>query len=203
MREAEAPERQMKRSLTALDLTALGIGAIIGTGIFALTGTAAAGEPATTAASHMTTPVINFIQSWISGAETVMGRPGAGPGRRLFLHDCGAGLRVCGALLRRAGLDDPGLGLGVHLFLRDLGRDRRMDHRLGFDPRICGRQHGGRGRMVGLLCEAVLQLVRARVSSLGGDRHEDCAASDREWWRRAAGLFVDGAPDDRRECLSR
>ncbi len=34
MREAAAPERQLKRSLTALDLTALGIGAIIGTGIF-------------------------------------------------------------------------------------------------------------------------------------------------------------------------
>ena len=80
VRESEAPERQMKRTLTALDLTALGIGAIIGTGIFALTGTAAAGEPATTAASHMTTPVINFIQSWFSGGETVMGRPGAGPG---------------------------------------------------------------------------------------------------------------------------
>ena len=41
IRESEAPERQMKRTLTALDLTALGIGAIIGTGIFALTGTAA------------------------------------------------------------------------------------------------------------------------------------------------------------------
>ena len=44
IRESEMPERKMKRSLTALDLTLLGIGAIIGTGIFALTGTAAAGE---------------------------------------------------------------------------------------------------------------------------------------------------------------
>jgi len=43
MAEAAAPERQMKRSLTAFDLTCLGIGAIIGSGIFALTGTAAAG----------------------------------------------------------------------------------------------------------------------------------------------------------------
>ena len=42
--EAAAPERQMKRSLSAFDLTCLGIGAIIGSGIFALTGTAAAGE---------------------------------------------------------------------------------------------------------------------------------------------------------------
>ena len=51
IRESEAPERQMKRSLTALDLTALGIGAIIGTGIFALTGTAAAGTSADVTAS--------------------------------------------------------------------------------------------------------------------------------------------------------
>ena len=34
----------LKRSLTALDLTLLGIGAIIGTGIFVLTGTAAANQ---------------------------------------------------------------------------------------------------------------------------------------------------------------
>ncbi len=79
MREAEAPERQMKRSLSALDLTALGIGAIIGTGIFALTGTAAAGEPATAVTSKLTTPVLNFIQSWIMHSDLVLGRPGAGP----------------------------------------------------------------------------------------------------------------------------
>jgi APA family basic amino acid/polyamine antiporter len=79
MRESEAPERQMKRTLSALDLTALGIGAIIGTGIFALTGTAAAGEQVSAATSQLTTPVLNFIQAWFSGAEVVLGRPGAGP----------------------------------------------------------------------------------------------------------------------------
>ena len=79
MREAEAPERKMKRSLSALDLTALGIGAIIGTGIFALTGTAAAGERVEAMTSQMTTPVLNFIQSWITHAPIVLGRPGAGP----------------------------------------------------------------------------------------------------------------------------
>src|SRR6188768_1973489 len=36
--------RSLKRSLTAWDLTLLGIGAIIGTGIFVLTGTAAANQ---------------------------------------------------------------------------------------------------------------------------------------------------------------
>jgi len=79
MRESEAPERQMKRSLSAFDLTALGIGAIIGTGIFALAGTAAAGEQASTATSQLTTPILNFIQSWIAQTDLVLGRPGAGP----------------------------------------------------------------------------------------------------------------------------
>ncbi len=79
MREAEAPERKMKRSLSALDLTALGIGAIIGSGIFALTGTAAAGERVETVASRVATPVINFIQSWLTHSAVHLGRPGAGP----------------------------------------------------------------------------------------------------------------------------
>ena len=43
MAEAAAPERQMKRALGPFALTCIGIGAIIGTGIFALAGTAAAG----------------------------------------------------------------------------------------------------------------------------------------------------------------
>jgi basic amino acid/polyamine antiporter, APA family len=77
MREAQAPERQLKRSLTALDLTALGIGAIIGTGIFGLTGTAAAGEQI--AASVWKTPLLNFLQAWMSHSEVAFGRPGAGP----------------------------------------------------------------------------------------------------------------------------
>ena len=78
MREAEAPERKMKRSLSAFDLTCLGIGAIIGSGIFALTGTAAAGER-TQQLDWLHTPVINFIQSWLMHSELAMGRAGAGP----------------------------------------------------------------------------------------------------------------------------
>ena len=77
MAEAAAPERQMKRALGPFALTCIGIGAIIGTGIFALAGTAAAGEQL--AASIWKTPVLNFIQSWMSHAPLVFGRPGAGP----------------------------------------------------------------------------------------------------------------------------
>ncbi|MEY2482175.1 MAG: basic amino acid/polyamine antiporter, family [Verrucomicrobiota bacterium] len=78
MREAAAPERQMKRSLGAFDVTCLGIGAIIGAGIFALAGTAAAGEQVASA-SFMKTPVLNYIQSLLAHTELVMGRPAAGP----------------------------------------------------------------------------------------------------------------------------
>src|SRR4051794_32150769 len=41
--DAEAPESRLKRTLGPLDLTALGIGAVIGAGIFSSTGSAAAG----------------------------------------------------------------------------------------------------------------------------------------------------------------
>src|SRR5258708_32868519 len=42
--DSAAPERQLKRSLGAFDVVMLGIGAIIGAGIFATIGTAAAGD---------------------------------------------------------------------------------------------------------------------------------------------------------------
>src|SRR6266542_3800059 len=77
MAEAAAPERQLKRALSAFDLTCIGIGAIIGAGIFALAGTAAAGEQIE--ASIWKTPVLNFIISHLTHAELVFGRPGAGP----------------------------------------------------------------------------------------------------------------------------
>lgn len=70
--EAYRPERELKRELTAIDLVAFGIGAIIGSGIFALTGTAAAGQ---TSPVHdwASTPVINFLLG------SPLGREGAGP----------------------------------------------------------------------------------------------------------------------------
>ena len=42
--DAEQPKHRLKKTLTAWDLTALGIGAIIGTGIFVLVGTAIVGD---------------------------------------------------------------------------------------------------------------------------------------------------------------
>lgn len=70
--EAYHPDRQLKKALSAFDLVAFGIGAIIGSGIFALAGTAAAGQLAVTR-DWMSTPIVNFILG------SPIGREGAGP----------------------------------------------------------------------------------------------------------------------------
>ena len=62
----------MKARLSALDLIGLGIGATIGSGIFALTGTAAAGQ-ALAEKGWLSTPLINYFFGWS------LGRDGAGP----------------------------------------------------------------------------------------------------------------------------
>jgi hypothetical protein len=74
--EAEKPDRKMKRTLSALDLTALGIGAIIGAGIFSLIGTADAGE---NFYSRLKTALINFIIAAFSG--NCFSRPSGERGR--------------------------------------------------------------------------------------------------------------------------
>jgi APA family basic amino acid/polyamine antiporter len=76
--DAEEPERRLRKTLGVLSLTALGIGAIIGTGIFVLTGTAAAGEAAEMAqASLLKTPLLTVLLH--GGQQVLTGRPGAGP----------------------------------------------------------------------------------------------------------------------------
>lgn len=70
--EAYDSSRLMKKSLSVFDLIAFGIGATIGTGIFALTGTAAAGQ-SVAATDWLSTPLINFILG------SPLGREGAGP----------------------------------------------------------------------------------------------------------------------------
>jgi APA family basic amino acid/polyamine antiporter len=45
--DAENPDHRLNRTLTLTDLIALGVGAIIGTGIFVLIGTAIVGDGAT------------------------------------------------------------------------------------------------------------------------------------------------------------
>ena len=75
--DAEAPERRLNKSLGWLSLTALGIGAIIGTGVFILTGTAAADE-VVQYPSILKAPLLQVILYGQHAAGT-SGRPGAGP----------------------------------------------------------------------------------------------------------------------------
>ena len=74
---SEDPARRLRKTLGPWSLTALGIGAVIGSGIFILTGTAAAGETLTYK-SILHAPVLDLLMHG-SGAVSTMGRPGAGP----------------------------------------------------------------------------------------------------------------------------
>ncbi len=75
---AEIPEARLARTLGPWSLIALGIGAVIGSGIFILTGTAAAGE---TLSYHsvLHAPVMDLLRHGGAAVSTI-GRPGAGPG---------------------------------------------------------------------------------------------------------------------------
>jgi basic amino acid/polyamine antiporter, APA family len=80
--DADNPEHRLKKSLGPWSLTALGIGAIIGSGIFVLTGTAAAGEhfeaPSILHAQVMDL-LINFVRTGSTAGALMHGRPAAGP----------------------------------------------------------------------------------------------------------------------------
>jgi basic amino acid/polyamine antiporter, APA family len=83
--ESERPEHALKKTLGPVSLTALGIGAVIGSGIFTVIGTAIGGNPAKIA-DWKGSPILDLIVGWLhhtSGA--VAGRPGAGPALALSL----------------------------------------------------------------------------------------------------------------------
>jgi APA family basic amino acid/polyamine antiporter len=75
--DADRPEHRLRKTLGPWSLAALGIGAIIGTGIFILTGTAAAGE-VVSFRSILKAPLLDVL---LHGRHAlgVAGRPGAGP----------------------------------------------------------------------------------------------------------------------------
>lgn len=78
MLEYAHPAKGLRRTLGPWSLTALGIGSIIGTGIFILTGIAAAGE-VRAIHSILNAPLIDIILHGRNALGTG-GRPGAGPG---------------------------------------------------------------------------------------------------------------------------
>lgn len=79
--DAHAEGKRLKRSLGPWSLIAFGIGAVIGSGIFTVTGTAAAGQRQAVD-SILNAPVLDLILHG-SAATTTLGRPGAGPGLTL------------------------------------------------------------------------------------------------------------------------
>jgi APA family basic amino acid/polyamine antiporter len=80
--DANEPGKRLEKSLGPWSLTALGIGAIIGSGIFVLTGTAAAGEYFQ-APSILHAQVLDLLVNFLRGGGTanvlMHGRPAAGP----------------------------------------------------------------------------------------------------------------------------
>src|SRR5579859_6883072 len=75
--DSEQPGKRLKKTLGWLSLTALGIGAIIGSGIFITTGTAAAGE-VDRYPSILQAPLLSVLMHG-PHALGIKGRPGAGP----------------------------------------------------------------------------------------------------------------------------
>ena len=80
IRDSEEPGHALKKSLGPWSLTALGIGAVIGSGIFTVIGTAMAGQRFDVP-SIENTPLLHFLISHTAMA----GRPGAGPALALSL----------------------------------------------------------------------------------------------------------------------
>jgi basic amino acid/polyamine antiporter, APA family len=72
--ESEEPEHRLKKTLGPWSLTALGIGAVIGSGIFTVIGTAIAGQKFDTS-SILNAPLADYIVHHVA----TLGRPGAGP----------------------------------------------------------------------------------------------------------------------------
>ena len=78
--ESERPDTALKKTLGPVSLTALGIGAVIGSGIFTIIGTAIGGNPAQLA-DWQQSPVIDLMLHH----GHIAGRPGAGPALALSM----------------------------------------------------------------------------------------------------------------------
>ena len=78
--DSEEPERRLKKTLGPVSLTALGIGAVIGSGIFTVIGTAIAGQKFDTS-SILNAPLLDYLIKHTAS----LGRPGAGPALALSL----------------------------------------------------------------------------------------------------------------------
>jgi APA family basic amino acid/polyamine antiporter len=83
--ESERPENALKKTLGPVSLTALGIGAVIGSGIFTVIGTAIGGNPSEVK-RWTGSPIIDLVWGWLHHTSGIVaGRPGAGPALVLSL----------------------------------------------------------------------------------------------------------------------
>jgi len=78
--DSEEADRRLTKTLGPLSLTALGIGAVIGSGIFTVVGTAIAGQKFDTS-SILNAPLLDYLIKHTAS----LGRPGAGPALALSL----------------------------------------------------------------------------------------------------------------------
>src|SRR5437868_11454871 len=78
--DSENPETKLKKTLGPWSLTALGIGAVIGSGIFTVVGTAIAGQKFDTS-SILNAPLADYLVRHTA----TLGRPGAGPALAISL----------------------------------------------------------------------------------------------------------------------
>src|SRR5438132_8589207 len=72
--DSEEPERRLKKTLGPVSMTALGMGAVIGYGIFTVVGTAIAGQKFDTS-SILNAPLLDYLVR----PTATLGRPGAWP----------------------------------------------------------------------------------------------------------------------------
>src|SRR5580704_17496569 len=78
IKASEEPDKRLHKTLGPWSLTAFGIGAVIGSGIFILTGTAAAGQNLQFK-SILNAPILDLMLNGGNAVSTI-GRLGAGPG---------------------------------------------------------------------------------------------------------------------------
>ena len=134
--DSERPEHALHKTLGPVSLTALGIGIVIGSGIFTVIGTAIGGNPAKLA-DWKDSPVIDLILH--HGA--VAGRPGAGPALAISLVLVAFVCAFTGLCYAELASMIPIAGSAYTYTYATMGELDRLDHRLGPHPRIRLRQH--------------------------------------------------------------
>jgi len=172
--ESEEPDRRLKKTLGPISITALGIGAIIGSGIFVLTGTAAAGEYYE-APSILHAQIMDLVMNWLhlsggNSSDVLMhGRPAAGPSITISFLIVAFACSLAGLCYAELASMIPIAGSAYTYSYATLGEvsgvvdpveerikaprtppnsDLRMDNRLGPDTRVCRLKHRGGHRLL-------------------------------------------------------